>query len=153
MQIIGSDSPLFFKAAAVMRKYLPHIYFMPSCRIIYDENRYYGLITVNGSTVNYDHVILDRTVCNPEMIFIVMTTLFSFGNIVNTFIDPNNKPAWKFVQGIGFVNTGILRQEPQSLAIWSMTVTEWAANTLRQHFIKQTQKPEAHVDSHETKES
>lgn len=153
MQIVGTDSPMFFKAAAIMRKYLPHITFMPACKIIYDENRYYGLVTVSGTTVNYDHVILDKTICNPEMVFIVLTTLFGFGNIVNAFITPDNISAWRFVQGIGFTNTGILRQEPQSLAIWSMTVNEWAANTLRQHFIKQTQKPEAHVDSHETKES
>lgn len=142
MQIVGSDSPLFFKAAAVMREHLPHIEFMPSCQIVFDEGRYYGLITKNGETVIYDHLILDRTVCNPEMIFIVLTTLFGFGNIVNTFIDVNNAKAQRFVQGIGFKHTGILRGQPIDLAIWSMTAAEWATNKIRLHFIKQTQKPE-----------
>lgn len=136
MQIVGSDSPLFFKAASVMRKYLPHIEFLPSCHIVFDENRYYGLITVNGSTVIYDHVILDKFVCNPEIIFIIITTLFSYGNIVNTFIDVDNKDAQRFVSGIGFTNTGILRQEPKPLAIWSMTVQEWQENKIRKHYIK-----------------
>lgn len=145
MQIVGSESPLFFKAAAVMREHLPNIEFMPDCKIMFDDGRYYGLITKNGSTVLYDHVILDKFVCNPEIIFMVMTTLFSFGNIVNTFIDINNEPAQRFVRGVGFINTGALRQEPKTLAIWSMTINEWQTNTIRQHFIeqqKQTQKPE-----------
>lgn len=145
MIIIGSDSPKFFEAAAIMRKYLPHIEFLPQCQIIVDDGRYYGLITKNGDTVNYDHVILDKMVCNPEIIFIVMTTLFSFGRIVNTFIDIDNKPAWKFVQGIGFINTGILRQTPKPLSIWSMTVEEWQENKIRKHFIKQTKQKPEHV--------
>lgn len=142
MILVGSDSPLFFTGAAVMRKYLPHIEFMPHCKMIIDENRYYGLITKDGQTVMYDHVILDKMVCNPEFIFTVITALFSFGNVVNTFIDIDNKPAWKFVQGIGFTNTGILRQEPKPLSIWSMTIDEWQENKIRKHFIQQTQKPE-----------
>lgn len=144
MIIVGSDSPSFFTAAAVMRKYLPHIEFLPHCQIIYDENRYYGLITKNGNTVNYDHVILDKMVCNPEIIFIVLTTLFSFGTVVNTFIEKDNVDAQRFVGGIGFINTGILRQEPKPLAIWSMTIQEWQENKIRKHYIKQAeqQKPE-----------
>lgn len=141
MQIVGSDSPLFFTAASVMRKYLPNIEFLPHCKIIVEENRYYGLVTPNHGTVMYDHVILDKMVCNPEIIFIVLTTLFSFGGIVNTFIDINNEPAQKFVRGIGFTNTGILRQKPQPLSIWSMTIEEWQENKIRKHYIKQ-QKPE-----------
>lgn len=142
MQIIGSESPLFFTAAAVMREYLPHIDFRADCKIIFEENRYYGLITKNGESVLYDHVILDRMVCNPEIIFIVITTLFSFGSIVNTFIDVNNAQAQRFVQGVGFKHTGVLRGQPMDLAIWSMTAAEWATNKIRLHFIKQTQKPE-----------
>lgn len=141
MILVGSDAPAFFTGAAVMRKYLPHVEFLPHCKMIIDDNRYYGLITPNGGTINYDHVILDKTVCNPEFIFIVLTTLFEMGSVVNTFIDVNNKPAWKFVRGIGFTNTGILREQPMDLAIWSMNRQEWATNTLRQHYIKQTQKP------------
>lgn len=140
MQIVGSDSPLFFTAASVMRKYLPNIEFLPHCKIMFDENRYYGLITPNGGTVNYDHVILDRMVCNPEIIFIVLTTAFSFGTIINTFIDVDNTKAQRFVRGIGFTNTGYLRQEPKPLAIWSMTIDEWQENNIRKHVIKQ--KPE-----------
>ncbi len=142
MQIVGSESPLFFTAAAEMRKHLPNIEFLPSCKIVFDEGRYYGLITKNGGAVIYDHVILDKMVCNPEIIFMIITTLFSFGNIVNTFIDKDNVNAQRFVCGIGFTNTGVLRQEPKPLAIWSMTVQEWQENNIRKHFIKQTQKPE-----------
>jgi hypothetical protein len=142
MQIVGTDNPLFFKAAAVMREYLPHIEFLPHCKIVFDDGRYYGLITPNGNTVNYDHVILDKMVCNPEIIFIIITTIFKFGSIVNTFIDKDNVNAQRFVRGIGFTNTGYLRQEPQPLAIWSMTIDEWQENKIRKHFIEQTQKPE-----------
>lgn len=143
MQIVGSDSPLFYEAAAIMRKYLPHIEFLPHCKIVFDENRYYGLITSNGGTVLYDHVILDKFVCNPEIIFIIITTLFSYGNIVNTFIEIDNKAAQRFVKGVGFINTGTLRQNPKELAIWSMTLEEWKNNRIRRHFIeKQSQKPE-----------
>ena len=144
MIIVGSDSPAFFTGAAVMRKYLPHIEFLPHCKMIIEDNRYYGLITPNCGTVNYDHVILDKMVCNPEIIFIVLTTLFEHGDIVNTFIETDNNPAWKFVQGVGFTNTGILRQHPQPLSIWSMTADEWQENNIRKHYIKQAeqQKPE-----------
>ena len=134
MQIVGSDSPLFFKAAAVMREYLPGIDFMPRCKIMFDEGRYYGLITPYGDTVNYDHVILDRFVCNPEIIFLVISTLFTFGDIVNTFIDEDNAQAQRFVRGVGFTNTGTLRQKPKPLAIWSMTIDEWLENKIRKHF-------------------
>jgi hypothetical protein len=140
MQIVGSDSPLFYKAAVVMREYLPDIEFMPSCKIMFDDGRYYGLITKNGNNVMYDHVVIDKFVCNPEIIFIVMTTLFSFGSVVNTFIDVNNKQSERFVQGVGFKHTGILRGQPKDLAIWSMTAAEWATNKIRLHYIKQ--KPE-----------
>lgn len=140
MQIVGSDSPLFYTAASVMRKYLPNIEFMPSCKIMFDDGRYYGLITKNGDNVMYDHVILDRFVCNPEIIFIVITTLFNYGSVVNTFIDVDNKQAQRFVQGVGFKHTGILRGQPKDLAIWSMTAAEWATNKIRLHYIKQ--KPE-----------
>jgi hypothetical protein len=69
-----------------------------------------------------------------------MTTLFSFGSVVNTFIDVNNKQSERFVQGVGFKHTGILRGQPKDLAIWSMTAAEWATNKIRLHYIKQ--KPE-----------
>ena len=140
MNIVGSDSPKFFECAAIMRKYLPYIDFMPHCKIIYADNRYYGLITVDGDTVMYDHIILDKMVANPEVIFTVLTTLFSMGNIVNTFIDTDNAQAQRFVSGIGFINTGILRQKPKALAIWSMTADEWQNNRILRHFIKTTDK-------------
>ena len=145
MQIVGSESPLFFTAAAVMRKHLPHIEFLPECKIVFDEGRYYGLITPNGRTVNYDHVILDKWVANPEIIFLIITTLFSFGDIVNTFIEVDNKIAQRFVCGVGFINTGTLRQEPKPLAIWSMTASEWQENNIRKHYIKQTQQKPEHA--------
>ena len=140
MKIVGSDTPKFFECAAIMRKYLAHIDFMPHCKIIYDDNRYYGLVTVNGDTVMYDHIIVDKMVANPEIIFMVLTTLFSMGSIVNTFIEIDNVDAQRFVKGIGFTNTGNLRQQPKTLAIWSMTIDEWQNNRIRRHFIeKQTQ--------------
>lgn len=145
MITVGSESPLFFTAAAVMRKYLPNIEFLPHCKIIFEDNRYYGLITPNGSTVMYDHVILDKMVCNPEIIFIVLTTLFGFGTIVNTFIEKDNVDAQRFVGGIGFTNTGILQQEPKPLAIWSMTIEEWQENKIRKHYIKQAEQKPEHV--------
>lgn len=139
MILIGSDSPKFFECGAIIRKYLPFVEIAPGCQIICDDNRYYGLITVNNGTVIYDHIILDKTVCNPEFIFVVLTTLFSMGNIINTFIDPENTQAQRFVKGIGFINTGILRQIPKTLAIWSMTINEWQNNRIRRHYIeKQT---------------
>ena len=141
MIITGSDKPKFFECAAVMRKYLPHIEFMPDCMIINDSDRYYGLVTVHGRTVNYDHVILDKTVCNPEFIVTVISTLFSFGNIVNTYIETDNTKAQRFVEGVGFIKTGILRQDPKELAIWSMTLDEWENNRIRRHFIEK-QTPE-----------
>lgn len=139
MNIIGSNKPKFFECAAIMRKYLPFIEFMSDCQIIYDDNRYYGLVTVNGDTVNYDHVILDKTVCNPEFIFTVIETLFRRGNVVNAFIEIDNTQAQRFVRGVGFINTGTLRQHPKPLAIWSMTADEWQNNRIRRHFLeKQT---------------
>lgn len=140
MNIIGSDKPKFFECAAIMRKYLPFIEFRSDCQIIYDDNRYYGLITNNGGALVYDHVILDKTVCNPEFIFKVIETLFSRGYIVNSFIDTDNTPAQRFVKGVGFINTGTLRQLPKTLAIWSMTIDEWQNNRIRRHFIKTTDK-------------
>lgn len=141
MKIVGTENPAFFECAAIMRKYLPHIDFMPRCKIIYDDNRYYGLITSDGDTVMYDHIILDKTVCNPEFIFTVLTTLFSFGVIINSFIEIDNTKAQRFVKGVGFTNTGIIRQSPKPLAIWSMTLVEWENNRIRRHFLeKQSQK-------------
>lgn len=141
MKIVGADKPEFFECAAIMRKYLPHINFMPHCKIIYDDNRYYGLITSDSDTVMYDHIILDKTVCNPEFIFMVITTLFQFGVIINSFIEIDNTKAQRFVKGVGFTNTGTIRQSPKPLTIWSMTLVEWENNRIRRHFLKkQTQK-------------
>ena len=89
----------------------------------------------------YDHIIVDKFVANPEIIFTVLTTLFSMGGIVNTFIEIDNAQAQRFVKGVGFINTGYLRQTPKPLAIWSMTINEWQNNRIRRHFIeKQTLK-------------
>ena len=137
--MISSDKPKFFECAAIMRSYLPHIEFLPGCKIICDDNRYYGLITVSDGTVMYDHVIIDKTVCNPEFIFIVLSTLFSMGHILNTFIEVDNDKSQRFVKGLGFINTGTLRQDPKTLTIWSMTADEWKNNRIARHFIeKQT---------------
>lgn len=138
MRIIGSDKPDFYRAAAVIREYLPDVLIMPECKIIVDDNRYYGLVTPNGGTVIYDHVIRDRTVCNPEFIFTVISSLFTFAPIINAFVEQDNVASKRVLEGVGFIKTGILRQE-QSVDIYSMTAQEWQNNRIMRHFTKTTQ--------------
>lgn len=139
LRLLGSDKPAFYRAAAVVRKYLPNVIIAPTCKIIESPGRYYGLITPDGCTVIYDHIIMDRMVCNPEFIFNVLTTLFTFGEIVNAFVETDNVESKRFLTGIGFINTGFLRQD-QILEIFSMTAHEWQNNRIRRHFIEKQPK-------------
>ena len=139
MRIIGSDKADFYRAAAVIREHLPDVEIAPHCKILVDDNRYYGLITPTGKTVIYDHVIIDRTMCNPEFIYTALTTIFTFAPIINAFVEQTNVASKRFLDGIGFIKTGILRQG-EDLDIYSMTVQEWENNRIRRHFLeKQTQ--------------
>jgi len=141
MQIVGSDSPSFYRAAAVIREHLPLVAFNDGCKIIFDENRYYSVINIdNIGNVVYDHVCLDPWYMTPSHIFMVLTTVFSMGAVINAFVDPANIRSKKFLIGVGFTKTGILRQVNGNWEIYSMTRAEWYGNRVRRHFIqKQTQ--------------
>lgn len=140
LRLLDSSKPAFYRAAGVIREYLPDVIIAPTCKIIESPGRYYGLITPDGCTVIYDHVIIDKFVCNPEFIFKVLTTVFQFGDIMNTFVERDNTASRRFLDGLGFVHTGFLRQDT-ILEIYSMTAQEWENNRVRRHFIeKQTQK-------------
>ena len=139
MQIIGSDKPAFYNAAAVVRKYLPLVQITEDCQIIYEKNRYYGVVNTDGENLNYDHVCLDPWYMTPQHIFMVLTTLFGMGTVINAFVDPDNMRSKRFLMGVGFINTGILRQADGNWEIYSMTVKEWQNNRIRRHFLQQKQ--------------
>ena len=139
MQIIGSDKPAFYNAAAVVRRYLPLVQIADDCQIIYEKNRYYGIVNIDGENINYDHVCLDPWYMTPQHIFMVLTTLFSMGTVINAFVDPDNVRSKRFLNGVGFINTGILRQADGNWEIYSMTVQEWQNNRIRRHFLQQKQ--------------
>ncbi len=139
MRIVGSDKPEFFIAAAKIREYLPHVIMGPDCKIIYDSDRYYGIITPDGGNIIYDHVVLDPMFVNPQNVFMVLTTIFSFGTILNTFVEKGNGRAMRLLSGLGFINTGTLRQVDGDLEIYSMRADEWINNRIRQHFMEKQQ--------------
>lgn len=140
MKVIDSQSPEFYTAASVIKQHLPRVQITPQHKIIYDDGRYYGLLFVVDDVATYDHVILDRTVCNPEVIFMVLTYIFTNADICNVFIDSSNGASQRFASHLGFINTGYLRQFPETLAIYSMTSQEWVGNRIREHFIKRHKK-------------
>ena len=140
MKIIESDKPEFYSAAAIIKENLPHAEITPGHKIICDDGRYYGLLYVIDGVATYDHVIIDKMCCNPEFIFMVLTYIFSVANICNCFIAQDNGPSIYFTSHLGFIHTGVLRQFPKPLAIYSMTVNEWMNNRIRQHVIKRYKK-------------
>lgn len=140
MQIVGSDKPEFYLAGAKIREHLPHVNINQNNLIIYDENRYYGIITPDGDNVMYDHVVLDPFFVNPQNVFMVLTTVFKYGKVLNTFVAVKNARAIRLLQGLGFVTTGILRQSDGDYGIFSMTVDEWVNNRIRNHYIKNNNK-------------
>lgn len=141
MHIVGSNEPAFYIAAAEIKKHLPHVEVAPSCHIIYAPGRYYGIITPDAGNVIYDHVVLDPWFVVPENVFMVLTTVFTFGDIINAFVENNNGRAMRLLSGLGFINTGTLRQVGGTLEIYSMRRDEWLNNRIRLHFCKtQSQK-------------
>ena len=134
MRVIESDLPYFYECAAVIKKHLPYCEITKKHKIIVEDNRYYGLLKIQGKNAVYDHIILDKTVCNPEFIFKVLTFIFSEADICNVFVVWDNIPSQKFTNGLGFTQTGILRQIPDALFMYSMTIQEWQKNKIRRHF-------------------
>lgn len=114
--------------AQVIEKSLPHLIISTDKLILTDHKRYWGLLEVNGKTAIFDHVIKDRTACNPEFIAQVLNYIFQKASICNVFIEVENAPSVRFTEGLGFVFTGILRQEPSYLYIYSMTDEEYYAS-------------------------
>lgn len=143
MQIVSSDSAEFYRCAAVIREYLPLAAFGDGARIIFDKNNYYAVINNDGNgNLTYDHVCLNPVWMTPTHIFMALTTAFTLGNVINAFVAPSNTRSKKFLSGVGFINTGTLRQANGDWEIYSMTASEWENNRIRRHFInmqKQTQ--------------
>lgn len=143
MQIVGTDSPAFYRAAAVIREHLPLTAFEPGAKVIYDDNNYYAVINTDGDgNLTYDHVCLNPMWMSPTHIFMALTTVFSLGSIINAFVAPENTRSARFLNGVGFKKTGTLRQVCGDWDIYSMTADEWQNNRIRRHFIntqKQTQ--------------
>ena len=143
MQIVGTDSPAFYRAASVIREYLPLVVFEANAKIIYDEDNYYAVINNDGcGNLTYDHVCLNPVWMTPTHIFMALTTAFSLGSIINAFVSPENTRSARFLKGVGFIKTGTLRQVCGDWDIYSMTADEWQNNRIRRHFIdiqKQTQ--------------
>lgn len=142
MQIVGSDKPEFYQAASVIKAHLPLVVVSPECQIIYDENRYYGIITPDGDNLCYDHVCLDPWYMTPQHIFMVLTTVFSIGTVLNAFVAPENSRSKRFLNGVGFTNTGTLRQADGNWEIYSMTSAEWQNNRIRRHFLQKQSQSE-----------
>jgi len=143
MQIVGNDNPVFYTAAAVIREHLPLVVFGDGCKIMFDAGRYYAALNTDGNgNITYDHVCLDATWMTPTHVFMALTTAFSLGSVINAFVAPSNARSKRFLKGVGFVNTGTLRQANGNWEIYSMTLQEWENNRIRRHFInmqKQTQ--------------
>lgn len=139
MQIIGNNDPAFSECAKVIRKHLPLVAITSKCKIIYDAGRYYGVVNIDGLNMCYDHVCFDPWYMTPQHIFMVLTTVFSMGQVINAFVAPSNIRSKRFLKGVGFIKTGILRQANGNWEIYSMTVAEWQNNRIRRHFLQQKQ--------------
>ena len=141
MQIVGNDSPMFYKAAAVLREHLPFVAFNDGCKIMFDAGRYYAVLNTDGNgNLTYDHVCLDATWMTPTHVFMSLETAFGLGSVINAFVAPSNARSKRFLNGVGFINTGTLRQVDGCWEIWSMTGQEWQNNRIRRHIQqKQTQ--------------
>ena len=121
---------------------------MPNCTTVSSHHCPYAdwshPVYITGCTClspsDYTHVIIDKMCCNPEFIFMVLTYIFSVANICNCFIAQDNGASMRFTSHLGFIHTGVLRQFPKPLVIYSMTVNEWMNNRIRQHVIKRYKK-------------
>ena len=111
--------------AQVIEKTLPHLIISTNKQILTDHKRYWALLEINDGTAIMDHIIKDRTCCNPEFISQVLNYVFQKSTICNVFIKIDNIPSVKFTEGLGFVFTGIIRQKPDYAFIYSMTAEEF----------------------------
>lgn len=109
----------------IIKKFLPHLVITPEKQILTDYKRYHGILEIDNQTATFDHIIEDRTCCNPEFISQILNYIFCKANICNVFIRITNKSSIKFTEGLGFLRTGILRQDPMYLYIYSMTADEF----------------------------
>lgn len=119
--------------AQVIEKTLPHLIISTNKQILTDHKRYWALLEINDSTAIMDHIIKDRTCCNPEFISQVLNYVFQKASICNVFIEVENIPSVRFTEGLGFVFTGILRQDPSYLYIYSMTADEYYTSKWAQY--------------------
>ena len=116
----------FDENGKIIKENLPSLQITPYKQILTDHKRYWGLLEVrDDGTAIFDHIIKDRTCCNPEFISQVLNYIFHKASICNVFIKIDNKQSMRFTEGLGFLFTGILRQNPYYLSIYSMTADEF----------------------------
>lgn len=126
----------FYEKAAIIKKHLPAVVITNEHKIIYDEGRYYGLLLVNNGVGIYDHVIIDKSMNNPEFITKVLDFVFSNCSICNVFINTKNNASRRYVEGIGFGFMGYLPYVDRVCAIYSMSIQNWLDNRIRKHYLK-----------------
>lgn len=126
----------FYENAAIIKKHLPAVVITNEHKIIYDEGRYYGLLLVDNGVGIYDHVILDKTMNNPEFITNVLNFVFSNCVVCNCFIDVKNKASCRYTQGVGFDFMGYLPYADKTCAIYSMSIQKWLDNPIRKHYLE-----------------
>lgn len=115
----------FDEGGKFIKSILPSLKITPEKQILTDHKRYWALLEVRGENAIFDHIVKDRTCCNPEFIAQVLNYVFQKSTICNVFIKIDNIPSVKFTEGLGFVFTGILRQKPDYTFIYSMTAEEF----------------------------
>lgn len=126
----------FYENAAIIKKHLPAVVITNEHKIIYDEGRYYGLLLVDNGVGIYDHVIIDKTMNNPEFITNVLNFVFSNCVVCNCFIDVKNKASCRYTQGVGFEFMGYLPYADKTCAIYSMSIQKWLDNPIRKHYLE-----------------
>lgn len=126
----------FYENAAIIKKHLPAVVITNEHKIIYDEGRYYGLLLVDNGVGIYDHVIIDKTMNNPEFITNVLNFVFSNCVVCNCFIDVKNTASCRYTQGVGFEFMGYLPYADKTCAIYSMSIQKWLDNPIRKHYLE-----------------
>lgn len=131
-----TDRVEFYERAAIIKKHLPDVIITNEHTILCDDGRYYGLLAVNDEVGVYDHVIIDKTMNNPEFITKVLEYVFSQCVVCNCFIDTKNLASRRYVQGIGFDFMGYLPYKDRVCCIYSMSIQKWLDNRIRNHYLK-----------------
>lgn len=126
----------FYEKAAIIKKHLPDVVITNEHTIICDDGRYYGLLLVDNGVGIYDHVIIDKTMNNPEFITNVLNFVFSNCVVCNCFIDVKNKASCRYTQGVGFDFMGYLPYADKTCAIYSMSIQKWLDNPIRKHYLE-----------------